>query len=201
FSAEPTRNELQSMPELFRCDGVVRWRVEFGQPENENLGRRLGLEGDVLAPFAERRGVVAIGLATDPSVAGEHEINLASPRRHPRQVLTAQKSSLAAALGDAAYQLYADAGSSLDRRPVEMIGAHHDGFMVARRRICHRPIVHVPPHRLIAVDVAFAVLAIVAAIDALLERAALLEFGGARLHLLLGHVALAARAAELQHQR
>jgi hypothetical protein len=57
------------------------------------------------------------------------------------------------------------------------------------------------PHRLIAVDVAFALLAFVAAEHALLERAVLLELGGAGFHLLLGHVAVAARAAELQHQR
>src|SRR5262249_42518673 len=57
------------------------------------------------------------------------------------------------------------------------------------------------PYRLIAVDVAFAVLALVAAKDTLLERAVLLEFGGAGFHLLLGHVAVAARAAALEHQR
>src|SRR5262249_44050067 len=80
-------------------------------------------------------------------------------------------------------------------------GALHDGLMVARGRISHRPIVHVLPYRLIAIDVAFAVLALVAAKDALLERAVLLEFGGAGLHLLLGHVAIAATSAEQQHQR
>src|SRR5262249_24602746 len=166
-----------------------------------NLGRRLGLEGGFLAPFAEYRGVVAIGLAADPSVAGEHEINLASGCRHPGLRRKTQKARLATSLGEDAHQLFADAGNSLDRHPVEMIGAHHDGLMVARRRISHRPVVHVLPYRLIAVDVAFAVLALVAAKDALLERAVLLEFGRAGLHLLLGHVAIAARAAELQHQR
>src|SRR6266404_5453664 len=85
--------------ELFRHDGVVRGRVEFGQPENENLGRRLGLEGDFLAPFAEHRGVVAIGLTADPSVAGEHEISLASRCRHPGLRRKAQKACLAAPLG------------------------------------------------------------------------------------------------------
>src|SRR5262249_24384284 len=153
------------------------------------------------APFTEHRGVVAIGLTTDPSVAGEHEINLASGRRHPGLRRKAQKARLAASLGEDPHQLFADAGSSLNRHPVEMIGAHHDGLMVARGRISHRPIVHVLAYRLIAIDVAFAVLALVAAKDALLERAVLLEFGGAGLHLLLGHVAIAARAAELQHQR
>src|SRR5262249_14463324 len=112
-----------------------------------------------------------------------------------------QKARLAAALGENAHQLFADAGNSLDRHPVEMIRAHHDGLVVARRWICHRSLVHVFPHRLIAVDVAFALLALVAAEDALLERAMLLELGGAGFHLLLGHVAAAARAAELQDQR
>src|SRR5262249_21371573 len=55
--------------------------------------------------------------------------------------------------------------------------------------------------RLIAVDIAFALFALAAAEDALLERTVLLELGSAGFKLLLRHVAVAAGAAELQHKR
>src|SRR5262249_21309636 len=73
--------------------------------------------------------------------------------------------------------------------------------LVALRRICHRPPVHVLPDRLVAVDVALALLTLVSAKHAFLERAVLLQFRGAGLELLLRHIAVAARAAELQHAR
>src|SRR6516162_1745793 len=125
----PSRRENEQRPisELFRRDGVVRRRVELGQPENEDLGWRLGLEGGFIASFAEHRGVVAIGLAGDPPVAGEHEVNLAAGCRHPGLRGKTQKARLAAPLGEDAHHKLADAGDSLDRHPVEMFRAHHDG--------------------------------------------------------------------------
>src|SRR5262245_31858541 len=164
------RSAASSTRQLFRRDGVMRGGVELGQPEHENFGRRFRFEYGFLAPFAEHRGVVAISVVAGPPVAGEHEIDLAAGSDHSRLRGKAQKARLATPLGEDAHQLLAYAWRALDWHPFEMLGMHHDGVLVARGRIGHRPLVHVLPDRLIAVGVAFAVLAGVAAEDALLER-------------------------------
>src|SRR5262249_46294321 len=130
-----------------------------------------------------------------------HEIDLASGRENPRRRRQPQEARLAFALGEHAHQPLADAGRALDRHPLEMVGVHQDRIEIALWRISHRPPAHLLPDRLVAVDIAFALFAFIATKHALLERAVLLELGGAGLHLLLGHVAAAAGAAELQHER
>src|SRR5215470_12870308 len=139
--------------------------------------------------------------AADAALAGEHEVEPSPTGRKLGLRREPQEARLAAALGEHAHQLLADPPCAPDRHPVEMLRAHHDRVVVALRRIFHRPLVHVLPHRLVAVDVAPAFLALAAAKHPLLEGALLLELGGAGFDLLGAEVAAAARAAELQHER
>src|SRR5258705_482106 len=83
--------------------------------------------------------------------------------RRPRARREPQKTRVAAAFGEHPHQLLADSGRARDRHPVEMLWAHQDRVVVALPRIVHRPLVHVLPHRLIAIDIALAVLTLVAA--------------------------------------
>src|SRR5262245_36201352 len=114
----------------------MRRALELGQPENENFGWSLGLEHRLLAAPAVRSRIMAIRLSSvlglvapdDAAVAGEDEIELAATRRNLRRRRKPQKARLAAALGEHAHQFLADARYALDRHPVEVLRAHHDGI-------------------------------------------------------------------------
>src|SRR5207237_1640629 len=85
--------------------------------------------------------------------------------------------------------------------PRKILGLHEHGARVALWRILELAAVDVLPHRLVGVLVNAAAVGLLAREDAVLERSLRLELDQALLELVLGHVAVAARAAKLQHQR
>src|SRR5262249_5942381 len=100
--------------ELFCSDRVVSRVLELGQAEHEDLGGGPGFQHRLLAALAEHGRVAAINLpirfaAADAAVAGKHEVELAAGRGGPCRWREAQETCLAAAFGEHAHQLLADA--------------------------------------------------------------------------------------------
>src|SRR5262249_19576391 len=146
-----------------------------------------------------KRGERAQRLAADRAGAANDDVDAFAVRDIAHTGVELDQACFAAPLGEDAEQLLADAGGAFDRHPLVVRRVHEDRLGIARLGIDHGPPVHVLPDRLVAVEITLALDVRAAAKDAVLELALFSELAHSGLHLGLGEIAAAARAAELQH--
>src|SRR5262245_50146554 len=131
--------------------------------------------------------------------AADDDIDAFAAGGEARARLDPVEAGFAAPLGEHAEQLLRYAGGAGHRHPLVACRVHEDRLRVARLRIDHRPLVHVLPDRLVAVQVALAFHVGAPPKYAVLELALAPELLHAGLDLGLREIARARGAAELQH--
>ncbi|QJW83650.1 hypothetical protein HK414_04965 [Ramlibacter terrae] len=162
-----------------------------GIARGHGVGRIAGAQGRVLAPCAVGRR----------AFTRKHESNGVRRQLHRCAGRQPDDGHAGLALGEHAQQLAPHARDTGLVRPGEIVGVHEHRLRVLAVRVLHAPAVDVLPHGFVRVLVLAAAVFLDAAEHAALESAELLEFLHALLEALLGDVAAAAGAAELQHQR
>src|SRR5262249_13681174 len=172
---------------------------EIRQPEMQQLGLLARGDGRRFARPEIKRGERTQPLAADGARAARDHVDALAARDIARAGVELDQTCLAAPLGEYAEQLLGDAGCAFDRHPLVVRRIHEDRLRIARLGIDHGPLIHMFPHRLVAVEIALALDVNAPTEDAVLELALLSELPHSGLHLGLREIAAAARAAELQH--